>query len=228
MLDENNCIVINAPMGAKAHQLGRLIASCNDVVWYDHVRNGNNPWEPYNDVDVMFTKFHFNRRFYGSKSKGICDKMIPPVGSKTKELLEKQQEDIRHWCKKLYPNKFVYPVHDEVSMIRKIFNTNREVFIIPDLEKCFERWMKTSINYFVFAEHKDYTYGDLFSYNKKHIKMHLESAIQNLKDNVNKNVFVVNDVEDMLDEKNFKKLCKHLKLDFNLDSFTAVKNMINQ
>ena len=33
-------IVISAPMGAKGHQLGRLLASSDDVAWYNHEANG--------------------------------------------------------------------------------------------------------------------------------------------------------------------------------------------
>ena len=36
-------IVINAPMGAKGHQIGRLIASCDNVAWYNNRKNGEHP-----------------------------------------------------------------------------------------------------------------------------------------------------------------------------------------
>ena len=60
-------IVINAPMGAKGHQIGRLLASCDNVAWYNNQANGEHP-DAYIEkelygVDNHFTKYHWNRHF---------------------------------------------------------------------------------------------------------------------------------------------------------------------
>mgnify|MGYP000888761344 CR=1 FL=1 len=226
-MDANNCIIINAPMGAKAHQLGRLISSCKNVKWYDYHGNGSNPWDLYNEKDANFTKFHFNRRFNGAIGKGICEKTILPVGSKSKLDLHTQKIEINKWCKKLSPNKFVYPLHEPVELTRKIFDSQSEIFIIPDLEDVFQRFMKTSYHYFADANNKNITMGDMFNHDKEKIKAYLRNKIEDLSDNLNQNVFVVKDVAEVLDQSRFELLCKHFNLDFNLDSFSAVKNVIN-
>lgn len=228
MLDASNCITINAPMGAKVHQLGRLIASCDNVVWYDYKGNGNYPWEPYAEKkDQGFTKFHFNRRFAGALGHGICSKTITPVGSKSDTTINEQRAMIQLWCKKLYPNKFVYPLHEPVKITRNIFPNSKEIFIIPELEKTYQRFLQTTYNYFPNAKQKDKTIGDMFNHDKSAIKEHLSNKIIELENNLNDNVYVVNDVKDMLDKTKFQELCKHFDLDFNLECFTAVKSIIN-
>lgn len=226
-MDANNCIVINSPMGAKGHQLGRLIASCNDVLWYDHKVNGKFPWEPYNESRDGFTRFHFNRRFVNAIGKEICDHTILPVLSRSKLPIKEQQQEIKKWCQRLFPNKFVYPLHDKVQDVRELFKNSREIFIIPDLEFCTERYMKTTLNYYIHPDDKKFTFGDRFNYDKDLIRQHLYEKILDLQNNIKNTTFVVNDVNDMLKETNFISLCDHLELDFNFDNFTAVQRMIN-
>ena len=70
-------IVINAPMGAKGHQMGRLLASCDNVAWYNTKGNGEHPWLPYTEMygkDLNFTKYHWNRCFKnGTKVIPVLD-----------------------------------------------------------------------------------------------------------------------------------------------------------
>ncbi len=226
-MDANNCITINFPQGAGGHMLGRLICSCDDVSWYDYEGNGKNPWEPYAEKDSGFTKFHFNRRFKGALGNGVCPKTIIPVGSKSNSIISEQQAIIKLWCKKIYPNKFVYPMHENVYLTRKIFPNSKEIFIIPDLDKTYQRFLQTTYNYFPDANNKNKTVGDLFNHDKSAIKEHLSNKINELKNNLNSNVYVVNDVKDIVNKDNFLDLCKHFDLHFNFDSFTAVKSIIN-
>ena len=59
MNNSNPIIVINANMGSKGHQIGRLIASCSNVRWYDHKWNGPTPWEPCSHIlNHEHSKFH--------------------------------------------------------------------------------------------------------------------------------------------------------------------------
>ena len=65
------------------------------------------------------------------------------------------------------------------------------------------------------------------NHDKEKIKAYLRNKIEDLSDNLNQNVFVVKDVAEVLDQSRFELLCKHFNLDFTLDSFSAVKNVIN-
>ena len=225
---ENNCITINFPNGAGGHKLGRLIATCDNVLWYDYKGNGSAPWILYGENDHNFTKFHFNRRFAGATGKGVCEKTIIPVGSKSKLSLDFQREIIQEWKMQLFPNNFIYTLHEPVDVMRNIFGKHKEVFIIPDIKFLFERFMQTSYHYFIDPANKEYTLGDKLEHDAKKIHNFLEAKIKNLEDNVKENTFVVYDVKDMLDENNFLKLCEHLDLDFNLDSYNAVKSIIDK
>ena len=214
-------------MGAKAHQLGRLIASCDNVVWYDYKGNGVNPWNLYQEEDKNFTPYHFNRRFAGAVGKGICENTILPIGSKSDKTLKEQQVEISKWCNKLYPSMFVYPLHESVELTRSVFKTKKEIFIIPPIDQLFNRFMKTSYYYFASSDNKHITIGDLFNHNRTAIKEHLELKINELKTSITKDVYVVNNVDNLLHQNNFKHLCKHFDLDFNFDCFAAVKSVIN-
>ncbi len=226
-MDASNCITINFPNGAGGHQLGRLIATCDNVVWYDHDGNGSNPWILYDEPDPRFTKFHFNRRFKGATGNGVCEKTIIPVGSKSTKNLQDQKKIINDWKEKLAPNNFVYTLHEPVDIVRNIFGANKEIFIIPDIEFLYERFMKYSYYYFVDPKDKSYTLGDKLQHDKNKIYKFLQDKIVQLENSITENTFVVNNVKDMLDQTNFKKLCTHFDLDFNLDRFAAVKTIIN-
>jgi hypothetical protein len=227
IMEENNCITINFPNGAGGHQLGRLIATCNNVVWYDYEGNGVAPWILYKQSDPRFSKFHFNRRFKGAIGNGVCEKTIIPVGSKSNLNLQNQKKIIHEWKEKLVPNNFVYTLHEPVDIVRNIFGTHKEVFIIPDIEFLYERFMKTSYYYFIDPKDKLYTMGDKLGHDKNKIYDFLQDKISQLENNITQNTFVVNNVKDMLDETKFQELCKHFDLDFNLDRFTAVKSIID-
>lgn len=226
-MEENNCITINFPNGARGHQLGRLIATCDNVVWYDYEGNGVDPWILYNEPDPRFTKFHYNRRFKGATGKGVCEKTIIPVGSKSKVPLEEQKNIINDWKTKLNPNNFIYTLHEPVDVVRDIFGKQKEIFIIPDIDFLYDRFMQTSYYYFVDPTNKEFTLGDKLEHSETKIRDFLHSKICDLENNITENTFVIKDVSDMLIEKNFLKLCNHFNLDFNFDGFTAVKSVIN-
>ena len=46
----NPVIVINVNMGSMGHRVGRLIASCTNILWYDHKGNGVVPWETCSEI----------------------------------------------------------------------------------------------------------------------------------------------------------------------------------
>ena len=225
IMDASNCIVLNAPMGAKVHQLGRLIASCSNVVWYNHDKNGNNPWNAYT-ADEKFTPFHFNRRFAGASESGFCKNSLYKIGVNNNKSLEEQAEYIGTWNNYIAPNYFVYPTHEPVEVCRQVFKYSKEVFIIPDVDACVDRFMQTSINYFVSASDKSYTFGDMFFNSKENVRKHIQSKCNNLEQSLNSNVYVVEDVNTLKDKDTFKKMCKFLELDFN-DNYYNVVEFIN-
>lgn len=225
MTNANNCIVLNSPMGAKVHQLGRLIASCSNVVWYNHNKNGVYPWNRYT-ADEKFTPFHFNRRFAGASEQGFCNNSLYKIGINNDNSLHEQAEYVSAWCSRIAPNYFVYPTHEPVEVCRQVFKHSKEVFVIPDIDTCVDRFMKTSINYFVSASDKSYTFGDMFLHRKENIREHIKSKCNNLKQNLNSSVYVVEDVNTLKDKDTFKKMCRFLELDFD-DDYFKVRNFIN-
>lgn len=225
MTNASNCIVLNAPMGAKVHQLGRLIASCSNVVWYDHKQNGNYPWDCYT-ADKFFTPFHFNRRFAGAKVNGFCENSLYKIGINNPNSLLEQAEYISNWSNVIAPAYFVYPTHESAEVCRQVFKGSKEVFVIPNIDNCVERFMKTSINYFVEASNKNYTFGDMFLYSEENVREYIKSKCSNLEQNLNSNVYVVEDVNTLKDKDTFKKMCKFLEIDFN-ENYNNVVEFIN-
>ena len=106
---ESNCVTINFPQGSGGHMLGRMIACCENVEWYNHEQNNEHPWLPYMGKDKNFSKMHFNKRFKGAKPKGLDPKYtIPPVLSFARSRgINTTPSDIQAWKKKLYPNHFI-------------------------------------------------------------------------------------------------------------------------
>lgn len=212
-------------MGAKVHQLGRLIASCSNVVWYDHKQNGNYPWEPYT-ADKTFTPFHFNRRFKDAKENGVCNSSLFKIGSSNNLSIAEQTEYISDWSEKINPKHFVYPTHESVELCRQIFKNSKEVYIIPDTEDCVERFMKTSINYFVDPNDKDFTFRDLFQNDIDFVRQHIKSKCDNLVKNLSADVFIIEDTNELKDKHTFVKVCDFLEIDF-ADDYYKVVDFIN-
>jgi len=220
-MDASNCIVINAPMGAKAHQLGRLIASCSDVVWYGHKQNGIYPWKPYT-ADKNFTHFHFNRRFAGASEKGFCENSLYKIGINNNNSLPEQAQYINEWSNKISPDYLVYPTHETVEVCRQVFKNSKEVFIIPDIDACVERFMKTTSKYFVSSSDKSYTFGDMFLNNKENVRKHIQSKCNNLEQNLDSNVYVVKDVNTLKEKDTFVEMCQFLEIKFTEDYYKVV------
>jgi len=110
----DNFIIINAPFGARGHQLGRLLCSCDNVLWYDHFKNGSQPWLPSFGLGKTFSKYHFTRRFEGAYGLGTDEHTVPPVLERAAATGSEQRpvELLKDWANKVYPNKLVLVLHD--------------------------------------------------------------------------------------------------------------------
>jgi len=229
MQEENNSIAICFPMGAKGHIAGRLLASCNNVAWYNHVRNGSQPWLPYDDEERKdFTPFHFNRRFYGAKGNGVCDKTVPPVLDMAKKNGYKKEnyQDIIDWKQKLFPNNLLYPLHSDLDKAHNFFINSKFLVILPtDIDALVDRFMKTTAKYFVNSRDKTYTFLDHYE-NVDNVKTALEEKIQNFKDNILETDVVINNVDELLNFNFFKDVCNKLDLQTNYDNYKKVKRFV--
>ena len=236
MPEENNCIVINFPPGAKGHIASRLIASCDNVIWYNHFKNGNYPWEPYNDIDINFTPFHFTRKFSGAEHAGVCDKTITPVlDIAEKNNISYNKENIDIWKAKLYPTNFVYPLHSELDKSKKFFCPAKHLVIIPkNIDHLVERFMNTTFNYFVSSNDKNKTYKHVYEEKSKQknisvynlVKEDLTKIIQNYNTYIDDNDYVLDDVNKMLLEENFQSICNFLDIKFNKHNYQKTKQFI--
>lgn len=236
-MEENNLIAINFPQGAGGHAIGRIISSCNNVLWYDHITNGENPWDPYNDiVDSVFTPFHFTRRFKGAQGHGVCEKTVPPVlDFADRSKLDYDTSQITHWKRKLSPNNFVYPLHAELDKTREFFRPAKHIVVIPnDINDIVNRFKKTTFNYFISWKDKTYTYEKYYneiSLQKEKqvdecIFEDLSSIIENYKQSTVDEDVVVGSIKDLFDIDFFQTVTDKLDLEFNPVNYNKTINFI--
>jgi hypothetical protein len=232
----DNCIVVNFPQGSGGHIIGRLIASCNNVQWYNHEANGAEPWQRYT-FDEKFTPFHFSRRFAGADRKGYGTNSIPPVldlASKNgiNTTFEEQQLIIREWKEALAPNYFVYTLHADLARSHKLFHPAHHIVVIPDIDMLVERYMKTSANYYINTQQKETTYLDYYSKQgncvEDAVRADLQINIDNYKDNLLETDFVVTHYKQLLDQSVFIKMCDQFNLTFNEHRYNDVKAFVEE
>lgn len=234
---ENNCITINFPQGSGGHAVGRLISSCNNVLWYDHDTNGMCPWKPYNDVvDSSFTPFHFTRRFKGSQGYGVCEKTVPPVlDFADRSNLECNVDQITEWKKKVYPYNLIYPLHADLDKTKEFFKPAKHIVIIPNnVEQLVDRFLLTTYNYFISWKDKTYTYEKYYNdmsletglTPKDCIYNDLITVINNYKSLICKEDVVISHVSDLLDKNYFQKVAEKMQLDFNLKNYEKTARFI--
>lgn len=234
---KNNCIVISFPPGGKGHIAGRLISTCNNVKWYDYTKNGDYPWLPYNDIDKMFTPFHFNRKFSGAKPKGVCSDTIPPVLDIAERLeFDYDVKDINYWKEKLYPYNFVYPLHSDLDKTKQFFGPAKYITIIPNkLDVLVDRFMKTTINYFISPRNKEFTFRDMYENLSKAtgrsvrecVYNDLYTKIENYRLHTSTTDVVIESVDELMHVHNFKKITEQLDLEFNLESYNKTVQFID-
>jgi len=233
---ENNCITINFPQGCGGHMLGRMIAACDNVAWYNHDQNGDHPWIPYAGSDKNFSKMHFNKRFKGAAKQGLDPLFtIPPVLSFAKSRnITTSPADIQAWKQKLYPNHFIYTLHDDLDATKAFFNPAKYIVVIPnDIDLLIERWMRSSYYYFVDPKNKDYLYRDLYNdkANEQGVSMkqvltnEFEAQILNYKTYSTADDVVIHEINDVLDYSVYEEMCFKLGLVVNKENYEKCKEL---
>ena len=244
--DARNVIVINFCMGSRGHQIGRLIASSPSVKWFNYARkdknegNGWHPWLPAYGIDnADISKFHFNRRYIGAKGWGLDDYTLPPVldmarmnGAKN----ERPTEVFDMWLAKEFPKNLMYPTHGPLDESHDFFRGKHLVVMETDID----RYLATSMNFMVGNKlsgkketlkdrwqrenYNDFTYG-LKSF-KTYAEELLEKQKQNYLDNTLPNDFIIDSIDDLLDEDGFKFMCQQFDLKFDQKRYRKVKDFV--
>lgn len=234
---ENNCITINFPQGSGGHVAGRILASADNVKWYDHSKNGEYPWIPYTiGNDLGFSELHFNKRFAGALGTGVCNKTVPPVlDMGDKQGYPYTKDEIMSWKEKVYPMNLLYTLHANLDVTKDFFKPSKHLVIIPtDVNILIDRWFATSAHYYYDPRQKDRTCEDIYRdraiKENKDIRECLEEdfnlQIKNYKKYTTDNDFVVEEVNDMLDRDYFLEVCKKLDLDFNASSYNKTIEIV--
>jgi len=201
----NPVIVINVNMASKGHQIGRLVSSCSNITWYDHPGNGNNPWEPCNNIlNAELSGFHYDRRFADNST-------IPPVLDFSRRSGLPERPVIEYKDRLL-----TYSYLDES---REYFNGKHLVVLHKDLD----RFMNTSWKFRVGKTKR--LVSEL--YTEEQIVEMLDSIYNNYKDNITEDDFVIESIDELFDQDTFKNMCNKLELEFNEDRYIQVKRFIN-
>ena len=216
--NRNPVIVINVLAGSKGHQIGRLIASCTNILWYDYVGNGTHPWEACGDIlNGELSQYHFDRRF--------ADKSwIPPVLSRAKKMGLPETPTIPYdKCEN--GQNLLYVIHDNLDESRNYFNAQHVVVLNKDPERFFE----TSWN-FVGRNDEDHQTMDTVSkiYTKEEVRTFLTNTLINYQTNINSDDFVIYTIDDLFDMDNFKLLCEKFDLIFNEDHYKKVVEFLKK
>ena len=233
---ENNCILINFPEGAGGHRLGLMIASCDNIAWYDHAQNGKQPWEPYNEPqDTGFSKMHFNKRFAGAVGSGSDNLRIPPILKTAEERgIVTTRQDIQDWKTRLSPNNFVYTNHELLNDTKQLFDPAKYIVVIPqDIDLLIERWMRSSYYYFIDPKDKTYLARDLYNDKAKEQGITMKQALRNdfelqlgnYKKYITEDDILIQEIQDILDYDFFVEVCTKLNLVVNKNNYLKCKEL---
>lgn len=231
-MEEDNIIVISFPMGASGHKAGRLLATCEDVAWYNHHANGLHPWQPYREnglygVDDGFTPFHWNRRFQGARGLGVDEFTVPPVldYAKRNGVQGASASVIADWKAQLYPQHLMYAAHGSLAESRAFFAPAKHLVIIPnDIELLLDRVMQTTAKYYFSSSDKSVTFMEYYG-SKTAVKDMLRKTVQNLQDNVVSTDIVIQDVVELLDRDRFKSVIERLGTKYAEKPYNRVLNL---
>ena len=209
----NPIIVINVNMGSKGHQAGRLIATCDNVLWYNHEDNGKHPWLPCDGIlNSELNKFHFDRKFSDSST-------IPAVLDFARRSGLPEDADISYdRCQN--GQNILYVTHSNLDESREFFK-GRHVVI---LDKNFDRFMNTSWKFRVGTTKK--LISEL--YTEKEAEILLNDTLENYAEHLDTDDFIINQCESLLDEHVFLLLCEKFDLIFNEDEYNKVKEFLEK
>jgi|TARA_B110000495_G_C22769334_1_gene450279 hypothetical protein len=213
MTDSNPIIAINVLMASKGHQIGRLVASCRNVVWYDAPTNGEHPWLPSSGIlNDELGHFHFDRRFKD-------DTTIPPAldyARRSGYINERPELNFEKCGYGL--NKLIYVTHSKLDEAKDYFKGKHLVV----LDKNIERFFDTSWNYRVGKTKK--LVSEL--YTREECIKALEDTHQNYIKHTDANDFVINSLDDLLVEDTFKLFCNKFNLGFDKTRYDKVKGFL--
>ena len=228
-----NIITVNFPQGCGGHIAGRILASSPDIAWYNHRQNGDNPWNPYT-VDPKFSRLHFTRRFKEDSNTGG----VPPVlDLAEKRNMDYHRESIEPWLKKYYPKKLLYTLHADLPRTREFFKSEKHLVIIPkDINILVDQWMNSSYHYFVSADDKDFTYGDLYyQYSiernksiRECIKEDLTLQVDQYKRDIIETDIVIHEVAVLYDNLVCEEIMNKLGLSFNMERYLRVLELVDE
>jgi hypothetical protein len=208
----NPIIVINVNMASKGHQIGRLISSCDNVLWYNHKDNGEHPWLPCDGIlNSELNKFHFDRRFDDNTT-------IPPaLDFARRSGFTEEYPDISYdRCQD--GQNLLYVTHSKLDEARDYFKGKHIVV----LDKNPERFFETSWNYKVGRTKERINR----LYTEEQIVSMLSSTLENYREHMNSDDFVIGSIDDLLDEDYFNILCERFNLIFNEDEYNKVKEFL--
>ena len=210
-LMNNPIIVVNANMGSKAHQIGRLIATCTNVLWYNHKDNGEHPWLPCDGIlNSEISRFHFDRRFNDNTT-------IPPVldYARRSDLPEKPELSYER-CQD--GQNLLYVTSSGLDESRDYFKGKHLVV----LDKNYDRFMKTTWNFRVGKTKK--LISEL--YTEEEVETLLNDTLENYTEHMNSDDFVIGSIDVLLDEDYFNILCRRFDLIFNENEYNKVKEFL--
>ena len=214
MTNSNPIIVINVLMASKGHQIGRLVASCSNVVWYDAPTNGEHPWLPCKGIlNDKLGQFHFDRRFKD-------DTTIPPVLDYARRSEYPNERPELNFDKCKDGEKLIYVTHSNLDEAKDYFKGKHLVV----LDKSEERFFETSWNYRVGKTKK--LMSEL--YTREECIQALNDTKNNYIEHMDANDFTINSVDDLLDEDIFKLFCNKFNLVFNKQDYDKVKDFLNR
>jgi hypothetical protein len=201
-------------MASKGHQIGRLVASCSNVVWYDAPTNGEHPWLPCNGIlNDKLGQFHFDRRFKD-------DTTIPPVLDYARRSEYPNERPELNFDKCKDGEKLIYVTHSNLDEAKDYFKGKHLVV----LDKSEERFFETSWNYRVGKTKK--LMSEL--YTREECIQALNDTKNNYIEHMDANDFTINSVDDLLDEDIFKLFCNKFNLIFNKQDYDKVKDFLNR
>jgi len=207
----NPIIVINVNMASKGHQIGRLIATCSNVLWYNHKDNGEHPWLPCDGIlNSELNKFHFDRRFNDNTT-------IPPAldYARRSDLPEKPELSYER-CQD--DDNLIYVTSSRLDEARDYFKGKHLVV----LNKNYDRFMETTWNFRVGKTKK--LISEL--YTEEEVETLLNDTLENYRKHMNSDDFVIGSIDDLLDEDYFNIFCKRFDLIFNENEYNKVREFL--
>jgi hypothetical protein len=228
----DNFIIINAPMGCRGHQVGRLLASCDNVLWYDHFKNGNQPWLPSFGLGRTFSNYHFTRRFKGAYGIGTDGLTVPPILERADangfEL--KPLEKLQEWSERVYPNNIIIVTHGKLNETKEIFPDAKHIIVCPlNIKETVERIKIVGADY-RWGKKQDYTLRDAFTVEGKTFEDSMAESLKEIIDSyalaTDKDI-VINSSDELLNDQFFNAVCYKFNLTFNKTSYTKVKQFVN-